>query len=46
VWSIQHEKVMRMETADYLPLLVIAVVEDNPAEGYVISRGLHAHGWH
>jgi hypothetical protein len=37
---------MRLETAHPLPPLVIAVVADNPAEGYVISRVLHAHGWH
>jgi CheY-like chemotaxis protein len=44
VWHIQHEKVMRMETATPHPLLVIAVVEDNPADVYCIARVLHAHG--
>jgi len=44
VWHIQHEKVMRMETATPHPLLVIAVVEDNPADVSCIARVLHAHG--
>ena len=33
-----------METATPHPLLVIAVVEDNPADVYCIARVLHAHG--
>jgi CheY-like chemotaxis protein len=33
-----------METAKPLPPLLIAVVEDNPADVYVIARVLHAHG--
>ena len=33
-----------METATPPPLLVIAVVEDNPADVYCIARVLHAHG--
>jgi CheY-like chemotaxis protein len=33
-----------METATSHPLLVIAVVEDNPADVYCIARVLHAHG--
>ena len=44
VWYSQHEKVMRVETATPHPLLVIAVVEDNPADEYCIARVLHAHG--
>jgi two-component system, chemotaxis family, response regulator Rcp1 len=44
VCHLQHEKVMRMETATPHPLLVIAVVEDNPADVSRIARGLHAHG--
>jgi CheY-like chemotaxis protein len=44
VWHIQHEKVTRMETAKPLPPLVIAVVDDNPADVYIIARVLHAHG--
>jgi CheY-like chemotaxis protein len=43
VWHIQHEKVLRMETAKPSPPLVIAVVEDNPADVYIIGRVLHAH---
>ena len=35
---------MRMETATPHPLLVIAVVEDNPADVFCIARVLHAHG--
>ena len=35
---------MRMETATPHPLLVIAVVEDNPADVSCIARVLHAHG--
>jgi CheY-like chemotaxis protein len=33
-----------METAKPLPSLLIAVVEDNPAEVYCIARVLQAHG--
>ena len=33
-----------METANPLPPLLIAVVEDNPADVYFITRVLHAHG--
>ena len=33
-----------METATPFPLLVIAVVDDNPADVYTIARVLHAHG--
>ena len=33
-----------METANPLPPLVIAVVEDNPADVYFIARVLQAHG--
>jgi CheY-like chemotaxis protein len=33
-----------METETPHPLLVIAVVEDNPADVYCIARVLHAHG--
>jgi CheY-like chemotaxis protein len=33
-----------METAKPLPPLVIAVVEDNPADVYFIARVLQAHG--
>jgi CheY-like chemotaxis protein len=33
-----------METAKTLPPLVIAVVEDNPADVYFIARVLQAHG--
>jgi CheY-like chemotaxis protein len=33
-----------MKTATPHPLLVIAVVEDNPADVYCIARVLHAHG--
>ena len=40
--DIQHEKVLRMATAKPFPLLVIAVVEDNPADVYCITRVLHA----
>jgi hypothetical protein len=43
VWHIQHEKVTRMETAQPCPPLVIAVVDDNPADGYIIARVLQAH---
>jgi CheY-like chemotaxis protein len=32
-----------METAQPFPPLVIAVVEDNPADVYIIARVLHAH---
>ena len=32
-----------METAKPLPLLLLAVVEDNPADVYFIARVLHAH---
>jgi hypothetical protein len=42
VGDIQHEKVLRMATAKPFPLLVIAVVEDNPADVYCITRVLHA----
>ena len=41
---IQHEKVTRMEMAPPLPPLLIAVVEDNPADVSCIARVLHAHG--
>jgi hypothetical protein len=44
VWHSQHEKVRRMETATLFPPLVIAVVDDNPAEVYIIARVLHTHG--
>jgi CheY-like chemotaxis protein len=44
VWHIQHEKVLRMETAQPFPPLLIAVVDDNPADVYIIARVLHAHG--
>jgi CheY-like chemotaxis protein len=44
VWHSQHEKVRRMETAKPFPPLVIAVVDDNPAEVYIIARVLHTHG--
>ena len=44
VWHIQHEKVTRMETATPFPSLIIAVVEDNPADVYIIARVLQAHG--
>jgi CheY-like chemotaxis protein len=40
----QNEKVLRMEIAKPFPPLVIAVVEDNPADVYFISRVLHTHG--
>jgi CheY-like chemotaxis protein len=43
VWSIQHGNVTAMETPTSHPLLVIAVVEDNPADVYIISQVLHAH---
>jgi two-component system, chemotaxis family, response regulator Rcp1 len=43
VWHSQHEKVTRMETAPPFPPLVIAVVDDNPADVYIIARVLHAH---
>jgi CheY-like chemotaxis protein len=33
-----------METAKPLPPLVIAVVDDNPADVYIIARVLQAHG--
>jgi len=33
-----------METATPFPPLVIAVVDDNPADGYIIARVLHTHG--
>jgi CheY-like chemotaxis protein len=33
-----------METDQSFPPLVIAVVEDNPADVYIIARVLHAHG--
>src|SRR5262245_51171284 len=33
-----------METSQPLPPLVIAVVEDNPADVYCIARVLQAHG--
>jgi CheY-like chemotaxis protein len=33
-----------METATPFSLLVIAVVDDNPADVYIIARVLHAHG--
>ena len=33
-----------MKTAHPFPPLIIAVVEDNPAEVYCIARVLHAHG--
>ena len=45
VCHLPHEKVMPMETATPHPLLVIAVVEDNPADVSCIARVLHAHGW-
>ena len=44
VWHSQHEKVRRMETATPFPPLVIAVVDDNPADVYIIARVLHTHG--
>jgi CheY-like chemotaxis protein len=34
---------LRMETAKPLPPLIIAVIEDNPADVYFIARVLHAH---
>src|SRR5215831_20989854 len=43
VWPIQREEVLCMETAKPFPPLVIAVVEDNPADVYVIARVLQAH---
>ena len=43
VWHSQHEKVTRMETAPPFPPLVIAVVDNNPADVYIIARVLHAH---
>ena len=33
-----------METATPFPSLIIAVVEDNPADVYIIARVLQAHG--
>jgi CheY-like chemotaxis protein len=44
VWHRQHEKVRCMETDQSFPPLVIAVVDDNPADVYIIARVLHAHG--
>jgi CheY-like chemotaxis protein len=44
VWHSQHEKVTRMETTKPFPPLVIAVVDDNPADVYIIARVLHTHG--
>ena len=44
MWHSQHEKVRRMETAKPFPPLVIAVVDDNPADVYIIARVLHTHG--
>jgi CheY-like chemotaxis protein len=42
--QIQHGNVTTMETATPLSPLVIAVVEDNPADVYCIARVLQAHG--
>jgi two-component system, response regulator len=42
---IQYEKVRRMETAKSPSPLLIAVVEDNPADVYCIARVLHAYQW-
>ena len=44
VWHIQPGKVIRMEPAKPLSPLVIAVVDANPAEVYIIARVLHTHG--
>jgi hypothetical protein len=33
-----------METDQSFPPLVIAVVDNNPADVYIIARVLHAHG--
>jgi CheY-like chemotaxis protein len=43
VWHIQPGKVIRMEPAQPLSPLVIAV-EDNPADVYLIARVLYTHG--
>ena len=45
MWDIQHEHVIRMETAKPLPPLVMAVVAENPAEGYCMAQVLPAHEW-
>ena len=41
----QYETVRRMETAQSPSPLLIAVVEDNPADVYCIARVLHAYQW-
>ena len=43
MWHITYKKVLCMETAKAFPPLLIAVVEDNPADVYFIARVLHAH---